>query len=120
MNMDIKEAQSHIVELFAQCDDIPKGANIELRNDTPDVTIVLHCDWNLAEPKPSAKTTSREITLQLDSSATQLYLNANDVALPTLDKRLRIIVRNRLKNGYRETDSQDGSFIIRIGKNDLK
>lgn len=119
MNMELKEVQSHIVELFAQCGDILKDANIVLRDNTPDLTIVLHCDWMLAEPKPGARKTSREITLQLASSATHLFLDADNVALPTLDKRLQIIVRNRLKNGYRETDSQDGPFIIRIDKSDL-
>lgn len=119
MNMNLQEAKSHIVELFAQCDAFPKGANITLRNDTPELTIVLHCDWMLAHPKLNSKKTSRLITLQLTSSATQMFLDADKVALQTLDNSLQYIVRSCLKKDYRETDPQVEPFIIRIDKTNL-
>ncbi len=115
--MDLDKARSHIAELFTQCDGIPKSARIFIREDAPNQTTVLHCDWILEETTPSRK--SRLITLQLTRLATQMFLDANKATLLTLDKSLQRIVRNRLKNVYKETDSQDGPFIIFIGDVDL-
>ena len=116
--MDLKVARTHIAELLSQCDGIPKRAIVSIREDAPNQTTVLHCDWILEKPKPSAKK-SKLITLQLTSLATQMFLDADEAMLLTLDKNLQSIVRNCMQKGYRETDSQNGPFIISIDDVDL-
>jgi hypothetical protein len=108
------------METFAQCHGLPPNANIELREDSPNPTIVLHCDWPLAAPKPNTPKTSREVTLKLNSSATQMFLNADDGKRKVLDDRVQHIVQNYLKNDYQENDLQNKPFVIRIDRTDLK
>jgi len=119
MSRDMKETQQHIAEVFEQCGVIPKEAMIVLHEYTPGLQIVLHCTWKISARRPLRSTISREITLRLAASATQMFSEAHDVALQTLDRKLQNIVRTRLRDGYSETDSNSRPFIIQIDNHDL-
>lgn len=109
MNMNLKEAQNHIAELFAQCDTRLKDAKIILRDDALNQATVFHCKLKLVADKPHT-----QITIQLTSLATQMFLDADNVALEKLDLRFQYVVRKVLKESYWETDSRDEPFVIRI------
>lgn len=119
MSMNLNEVKKYIAELFEQCDCIPSEANVELANDTPNLTIVIYCNWMLVEPKPSNRKSARKVTLQLVSGATQLFIDADDVAREKIAKVLQNIVQGRLRNGCRANDPQNAPFVIRIDEHDL-
>ena len=119
MTKDLREIQEHIYEVFARCGAIPKDADIVLR-DLEGWQTVVHCTW-----KPPAQTelggskATREITLELTGVATKRFLEADDKRLMHLDSRLSDIVQNRLRQGYKETESDTGPFVIRLDDHDL-
>jgi hypothetical protein len=119
MNRDLKEIQEHIYKVFARCGAIPKDADIVLR-DIDGWQTVVQCTW-----KPPTHTelggikATREITLQLTGIATKRFLEADEERLMRLDSRLSDIVQNRIVQGYRETESDTGPFIISLDDHDF-
>jgi hypothetical protein len=119
MNRDIREIQEHIYRVFARCGAIPKDADIVLR-DIDGWQTVVHCSW-----KPPTQTdlggskVTREITLQLSGVATKRFLEADAERLIHLDSKLSDIVQNRLRQGYKETESDTGPFIINLIDHDF-
>lgn len=119
MSKDLRKTQEHICKVFSRCGAIPEDADIVLREIDGWQTVV-HCTW-----KPPAQTALggskriREITLQLTGVATKRFLDADEKRLMHLDSRLSDIVQNRLRHGYRETESDKGPFIIMLDDHDL-
>jgi len=119
MTNDLRRIKEHIYKVFARCGAIPKDADIVLGNKDGWQTIV-QCTW-----KPPAQTglgggkTTRKITLQLTGVATKRFLEADEKRLSHLDARLVHIVQNRLRQGYKETESDTGSFIIELDGQDF-
>jgi len=119
MTKNLREIQEHIYEVFARCDAIPKDADIVLR-DLEGWQTVVDCRW-----KPPTQTelgggkVTREITLQLAGVATKRFLEADEQRLMHLDSRLSDIVRNRLRQGYKQIESDTGPFIISLDDHDF-
>ncbi|MGP1679567.1 MAG: hypothetical protein ACTS6J_20740 [Burkholderiales bacterium] len=119
MTEDLREIQEHIYKVFARCGAIPQDADIVLR-DIDGWQTVVHCRW-----KPPAQTelgggkVTREIALQLSGVATKRFLEADEERLMHLDSRLSDIVQNRLLQGYRETESDTGPFVISLDEHDF-
>ena len=119
MTKDLREIQEHICKIFARCGAIPKDADIVLREIDGWQTVV-HCTW-----KPPTQTelggskATREITLQLAGVATKRFLEADEEQLAHLDSRLSDIVQNRIFQGYKETESDTGPFIISLDDRDF-
>jgi len=119
MTKDLREMQEHIYKVFARCGAIPEDADIVLR-DIDGWQTVVHCTW-----KPPAQTelggskATREITLQLTAVATKRFLDADGKQLSHLDARLSDIVQTRLRQGYKETESDTGPFIIELDDHDF-
>ena len=119
MTKDLRKIQEHIGKVFSRCGAIPENADIVLR-DIDGWQTVVHCTW-----KPPTQTALggskviREISLQLTGIATKQFLEADEKRLMHLDSRLLDIVQNRLRQGYRETESDKGPFIIRLDDHDL-
>jgi hypothetical protein len=81
---------------------------------------VVHCTWKA--PTPTAlggNKVTREITLQLGGVATKRFLEADEERLMHFDSRLSDIVQNRILQGYRETESDTGPFIISLDDHDF-
>ena len=116
---DLREIQEHIYNVFARCGAIPEDADIVLR-DIDGWQTVIQCTW-----KPPAQTglggskPTREISLQLTGVATKQFLEADAKRLLHLDARLSDIVQNRLRQGYKETESDTGPFIIALDEHDF-
>ena len=119
MTNDLRAIQEHICKVFARCGAIPQDADIVLR-DIDGWQTVVQCTW-----KPPTQTelggtkATREITLQLTGVATKRFLDADEKRLMHLDSRLSDIVKNRLRQGYRETESDKGPFIIWLDDHDF-
>jgi len=119
MAKDLREIQEHIYKVFARCGAIPEDADIVLR-DIDGWQTAVHCTW-----KPPAQTEvggskpTREITLQLTGVATKRFLEADEKLLMHLDARLSDIVQNRLRQGYKETESDTGPFVISLDDHDF-
>jgi hypothetical protein len=119
MTKDLREIQEHICKIFARCGAIPKDADIVLREIDGWQTVV-HCTW-----KPPTQTelggskATREITLQLAGVATKRFLEADEEQLAHLDSMLSDIVQNRIFQGYKETESDTGPFIISLDDRDF-
>jgi hypothetical protein len=115
----LREIKVHIYRVFARCNAIPEDADIVLGNKEGWQTIV-QCTW-----KPPAQTalgggnTTRGINLQLTGVATLQFLEADEKRLSHLDARLTDIVENRLRQGYKETESDAGPFIIELDGHDF-
>jgi hypothetical protein len=119
MTKDVREIQEHIYRVFARCGAIPKDADLVLR-DTEGWQTVVHCTWKLpTETQLGGRKGTREITLQLTAVATKRFLDADDQRLGHLDSKLSAIVGNRLRQGYVETESDKGPFIIRLDEHDF-
>jgi len=119
MAKDLREIQEHICKVFARCSAIPKDADIVL-GDIDGWQTVVHCRWKA--PTPSAlggSKVKREITLQLAGVATKRFLEADEQQLTHFDSRLSGIVQNRILQGYRETESDPGPFIINVDDHDF-
>ena len=119
MTRDLREIQEHIYKVFARCGAIPEDADIVLR-DIDGWQTVVQCTW-----KPPTQTelgggkVTRDITLQLTGVATKRFLEADDKRLMHLDSLLSDIVQNRLRQGYKETESDTGPFIISLDEHDF-
>jgi hypothetical protein len=119
MTKDLREIQEHICKVFARCGAIPKDADIVLR-DIDGWQTVVHCTW-----KPPMQTdlggskVAREISLQLTGVATKRFLEADEKRLMHLDSMLSEIVQNRIHQGYKETESDTGPFIISLDDHDF-
>ncbi len=119
MTNDLRAIQEHICKVFGRCGAIPQDADIVLR-DTGGWQTVVHCTW-----KPPTQTelggskATREITLQLTGVATRRFLEADAKRLSHLDARLSGIVENRLRQGYEETESDTGPFVIELDDHDF-
>ena len=119
MTRDLREIQEHIYKVFARCGAIPEDADIVLR-DIDGWQTVVQCSW-----KPPSQTelgggkVTRDITLQLTGVATKRFLEADDKRLMHLDSLLSDIVQNRLRQGYKETESDTGPFIISLDEHDF-
>ena len=119
MTEDLREIQEHVYGVFARCGAIPKDADLVLR-DTGGWQTVVHCTWKLpTQTQLGGNKHTREITLQLSAVATKRFLDADDKRLRHLDSKLSDIVRNRLRQGYIESESDKGPFIIRLDEHDL-
>jgi hypothetical protein len=57
--------------------------------------------------------------LQLTGVATKRFLEADEKLLLHLDARLSDIVQNRLRQGYKEAESDAGPFIIELDERDF-
>jgi hypothetical protein len=119
MTNDLRAIQEHICKVFARCGAIPEDADIVLR-DIDGWQTVVHCTR-----KPPTQTglggskATREITLQLTGVATRRFFEADEKLLSHLDARLSDIVENRLRQGYKETESDTGPFVIELGEHDF-
>ena len=119
MTKDLREIQEHICKVFARCEAIPKDADIVL-GDIGGWQTVIHCRW-----KPRTQTElggnkdSREISLELTGVATKRFLDADEERLMHLDSTLSDIVQNRILQGYAETGSDTGPFIISLDDHDF-
>ena len=119
MTNDLRKIKEHIYKVFARCGAIPKDADIVLGNKEGWQTIV-ECTW-----KPPTQTqlggdkATRDITLELTGVATKQFLDADEKRLLHLDGRLSNIVENRLRQGYKETESDTGPFIIELDGHDF-
>jgi hypothetical protein len=115
----LRKTKEHIYKVFARCGAIPKDADIVLREIDGWQTVV-HCTW-----KPPTQTglggnkATKEITLQLAGVATKRFLEADEERLMHLDSRLSDIVQNRILQGYKETESETGPFIISLDDHDF-
>ena len=119
MAKNLREIQEHICKVFARCGAIPEGADIVL-GDIDGWQTVVHCTWKA--PTPTAlggSKVTREITLQLAGVATKRFLEADEEQLMHFDSRLSDIVQNRILQGYRETESDTGPFIISLDDHDF-
>lgn len=119
MTKDLREIKEHICKVVARCGAIPEDADIVLR-DIEGWETAVHCTWKA--PTPTAlggSKVTRAITLQLTGVATMRFLEADEKRLMHLDSRLSDIVRNRLRQGYRETESDTGPFIISLDDHDF-
>jgi hypothetical protein len=119
MAKDLREIQEHIYKVFARCGAIPEDADIVLR-DIDGWQTIVHCTW---KPPTQAglggSKLIREISLQLTGVATKRFLEADEKALVHLDARLSDIVQNRLRQGYKEAESDSGPFIISLDDHDF-
>lgn len=119
MTKDLRGIQEHIYKVFARCGAIPKDADLVLR-DIDGWQTVVQCTW-----KPPTQTDLggskiiREISLQLTGVATKRFLEADAQRLMHLDSRLSAIVQNRIREGYKETESDAGPFIISLDDHDF-
>jgi len=119
MTNDLRKIKEHIYKVFARCGAIPKDADIVLGNNDGWQTIV-QCTW-----KPPAQTelgggkTTRKITLQLTGVATKRFFEAEQEQLSHLDARLSDIVQTRLRQGYKETETDSGPFVIELDDHDF-
>lgn len=119
MTTDLREIQEHIYKVFARCGAIPEDADIVL-GDVDGWQTVVHCTW-----KPPTQTelggskATKEIILRLTGVATKRFLEADEKRLSHLDARLSDIVQNRLRQGYEETRSDTGPFIIELDDRDF-
>ena len=119
MNNDLRKIQEHIYKVFARCGAIPEDTDIVLR-DIDGWQTVVQCTW-----KPPTQTdlggrrATREITLELTGVATKRFLEADEKLLQHLDAKLSDIVQNRLRQGYKETESDTGPFIIKLDDHDF-
>ena len=119
MTKDLREIQEHIYKVFARSGAIPKDADLVLR-DIDGWQTVVHCTW-----KPPTQTglggskVAREISLQLTGVATKRFLEADEKRLMHLDSRLSDIVQNRIREGYKEAESDKGPFIISLDDHDF-
>jgi len=119
MTKDLREIQEHICKVFARCRVIPKDADIVL-SDIEGWLTVVHCTW-----KPQTQTeldgvkVTREISLQLTGVATKRFLDADEERLMHLDSTLSSIVENRILQGYKETESDTGPFVISLDDHDF-
>ena len=114
MTKDLREIQEHICKVFARCSAIPADADIVL-GDSDGWQTVVHCTWKA--PTPTAlggSKPTREITLQLAGVATKRFLDADEKQLMHFDSMLAEIVKNRILQGYRETESEMAPFIISL------
>jgi hypothetical protein len=119
MTEDLREIQEHVYKVFARSDAIPKDADFVLR-DTEGWQTVVHCTWKLpTQTQLGGNKPTREITLQLSAVATKRFLDADEKQLRHLDSKLSDVVTKRLSQGYKETDSDKGPFIIRFDEHDL-
>jgi hypothetical protein len=119
MAKDLREIQEHICRVFARCSAISRDADIVL-GDIDGWQTVVHCTWKA--PTPTAlggSTVNREITLQLAGVATKRFLDANEEQLMHVDSKLSEIVQNRILQGYKETESDTGPFIISLDDHDF-
>jgi hypothetical protein len=120
MAKNLREIQEHICKVFARCSAIPKDADIVLGGDIDGWQTVVHCTWKA--PTPTAlggSKVTREMTLQLAGVATKRFLDADEEQLMHVDSRLSDIVQNRILQGYRETESDTGPFIISLDDHDF-
>jgi hypothetical protein len=119
MTKELREIQEHIYRVFARCGAIPKDADIVLR-DIDGWQTAVQCTW-----KPPTQTelggskVTREMALQLTGVATKRFLEADEKRLMHLDSRLSEIVQHRIREGYKETESDTGSFIISLDGHDF-
>jgi hypothetical protein len=119
MAKDLREIQEHICKVFTRCNAVPKDADIVLR-DIDGWQTVVHCTWKAATPTAlGGSKITRGITLQLAGVATRRFLEANEKQLLHLDSRLSDIVQNRIRQGYREGESDAGPFIIGLDDHDF-
>lgn len=119
MAKDLRDIQEHICNVVARCSAIPKNADIVLR-DIDGWETAVHCTWK--PPTPTALgggKVVREISLQLAGVATKRFLEADEEQLMHLDSRLSDIVQNRILQGYRETESDAGPFVIGLDDHDF-
>ena len=116
---DLRAIKEHIYLVFAHCNAIPKDADIVLRDHDGWHTEV-HCSW-----KPPPQTAlggdkvTKEITLQLTGVSTKRFLDADEERLRQLDLKLVDIVQNRILQGYKETETNTGPFIISLDDHDF-
>jgi hypothetical protein len=116
---DLREIQEHICKVFARCGAIPENADIVLR-DLEGWQTVVHCAWKApAQTELGGSKIIREISLELTGVATKQFLDADEKQLLHLDARLADIVQNRLRQGYKETESDIGPFVIKLDDHDL-
>ena len=119
MAKDLREIQEHICKVIARCGAIPKDADIVLSGIGGWQTVV-HCTW-----KPRTQTAlggsmaTREISLELTGVATKRFLDADEERLMHLDSTLSGIVENRIVQGYKETESDTGPFVISLDDHDF-
>jgi len=119
MTKDLREIQEHICKVFARCGAIPENADIVLR-DLEGWQTVVHCAWKApAQSELGGCRLTREISLELAGVATKQFLDADEKQLLHLDARLAGIVQNRLRQGYKETESDIGPFVIKLDDHDL-
>ena len=119
MAKDLREIQEHICKVFARCNAVPKDADIVLR-DIDGWQTVVHCTWKAAAPTAlGGGKIPRAISLQLAGVATRRFLEADEEQLLHLDSRLSDIVRIRIRQGYREGESDAGPFIIGLDDHDF-
>jgi hypothetical protein len=119
MTTGLREIQEHIYKVFARCGAIPEGADIVLR-DIDGWQTVIHCTWKSPTPTGlGGNKATREISLQITGVATKRFLEADAKRLLHLDARLSDIVQNRLRQGYKETESDTGPFIIKLDDDDF-
>ena len=119
MTKDLREIQEHIYKVFSRCGAIPKDADIVLR-DIDGWETVVHCTWKSpTQTELGGGKATREITLQLAGVATKRFLEADEKRLMHLDSRLSDIIQNRILQGYKETESDTGPFIISLDDHDF-
>ena len=119
MAKDLRAIQEHICKVFARCNAIPNDADIVLR-DTDGWQTVVHCTWKAATPAAlGGSKVTRGISLQLAGVATRRFLEADEKQLLHLDSRLSDIVQNRIRQGYREGESDALPFIIGLDDHDF-
>jgi hypothetical protein len=119
MTKDLRETKEHICKVFARCGAIPEDADIVLR-DIDGWDTAVHCSWKA--PTPTAlggSNVTRAIILELTGVATKRFLEADAEQLMHLDSRLSDIVQNRILQGYKETESDTGPFIISLDAHDF-
>ncbi|MBE0614620.1 MAG: hypothetical protein IH604_13200 [Burkholderiales bacterium] len=119
MSNDLRIIKEHVYKVFARCGAIPKDADIVLGNKEGWQTMV-QCTW-----KPPAPTelgggkTTRTIMLQLTGVATKRFLDADELLLSHLDAKLADIVQNRLRQGYKESETEASPFVIELDEHDF-
>jgi hypothetical protein len=119
MSKDLKQIQEHICKVFARCGAIPKGADIVL-GDVGGWETVVHCTWKPPAPTElGGNKATKEITLQIAGVATKRFLDADEERLMHLDSTLSNIVENRILQGYKETESDTGPFVISLDDHDF-
>ncbi len=120
MTQNLRDIKEHIYKVFARCNAIPKNADIVLR-DLDGWQTTIECTWKPAmQTELGGAKDSRQITLQLTGVVTKLFLEASEERLLHMDSTLSNIVQNRILQGYKETDSDTGPFIIGLDGNDFE